>query len=628
MRLFLGERIAHIALAARWTALIIPMAALVGTVCAAFLWALDAVTGARLDHPWLLFGLPLAGVAIGLVYHRVGRAAEGGNNLIVEQIHEPGGGVPLRMAPLIVVATVATHLFGGSVGREGTAVQLGGSIAGAFAKRLRLEPAEIRMLLMAGIAAGFGAVFGTPVAGAVFALEVLSIGRVEYQALVPCMLAAIAADWTCHAWGIHHTAYHIAFPGYADGTGAPFHIDALLLAKVAIGGVAFGLAGLLFSEASHTASALFKQLCPISYLRPAIGGVLVILLVYAAGTRAYLGLGIAPGHPGDASILSFFGPAHYAWAWAWKLLFTIVSLGSGFKGGEVTPLFFIGAGLGNALAAPLGAPADLFAALGFVAIFAGASNTPLACTIMGIELFGAAHTVYIAAACFLAYLCSGHSGIYLSQRIAVPKTASGRIPPDISLRQARAFGSSPLDHLRAGLGRRRRTAALQEELTTMPPSHAVTPTEIGMVRIYLKPKDRFRAAGAGRLKAAFGGRPLYQELVQQAKRAGLVNAVAHHMHYGFSNHGHVQQREAESINAELTMCIELVAPRAALEAFCQDHGALLAGKVIVYKHLEHWRIDPAGSAQDAVQVEDPAELSAPDLAVPDIGAPDLSGAPR
>ena len=617
MRHFVGERIAHIALAARWTAFIIPMAVLVGSFCAAFLWALDAVTQTRLDHPWLLFGLPLAGVAIGLVYHRVGRPAEGGNNLIVEQIHEPGGGVPLRMAPLIVVATVATHLFGGSVGREGTAVQLGGSIAGAFAKRLQLQPAEIRMLLMAGIAAGFGAVFGTPVAGAVFALEVLTIGRVEYHALVPCILAAIAADWTCHAWGIHHTAYHIAFPGYADGAGTPFHIDALLLAKVAIGGVAFGLAGLLFSEASHAAGALFKQLCPISYLRPAIGGVLVILLVYATGTRAYLGLGIAPGQPGDASILSFFGPDHYAWAWAWKLVFTVVSLGSGFKGGEVTPLFFIGAGLGNALAGPLGAPADLFAALGFVAIFAGASNTPLACTIMGIELFGATHTVYIAAACVLAYLCSGHSGIYLSQRIAVPKTASDRIPPDISLRQARAFGPSPLDHVRNSLSNRSagrpRTAVLQEESTIMPASHQVTQTEIGMVRIYLKPKDRFRAAGAGRLKAAFGGRPLYQELVQQAKRAGLVNAVAHHMHYGFSNHGHVQQREAESLNAELTMCIELVAPRAQLETFCREHGALLAGKVIVYKHLEHWRVGPAGSELVEAQVEDPAELSAADL---------------
>jgi H+/Cl- antiporter ClcA len=357
--------------------------------------------------------------------------------LIVDQIHQPGGGVPLRMAPLILVATVATHLFGGSVGREGTAVQLGGSVASAFGKYLRLQPADIRIILMAGIAAGFGAVFGTPVAGAVFALEVLSVGRVEYAALVPCVLAAIVGDWTCHAWGIHHVGYRIAFAGYPGADGVPFHIDLLLLCKVAVGGVAFGLAGLLFAEATHSLAALLRKLCPISYLRPGIGGLIVIGLVYALGSRAYLGLGVVSPDPADASIVAFFGPIHFALAWAWKIVFTVVSLAAGFKGGEVTPLFFIGAGLGNALAGVLDAPLDLFAALGFVAIFAGASNTPLASTIMGIELFGATHTVYISVACFLAYLCSGHSGIYLSQRIAVPKTATFRLPPGITLRHAR-----------------------------------------------------------------------------------------------------------------------------------------------------------------------------------------------
>jgi H+/Cl- antiporter ClcA/PII-like signaling protein len=614
MRAFWRERIGHIAAALKWTAYVVPMAALVGSFCAAFLWALDAVTQTRFDHPNLLFGLPLAGVAIGLVYHWVGRSAEGGNNLIVEQIHEPGGGVPLRMAPLILVATVVTHLFGGSVGREGTAVQLGGGIASAFARRLRLGPGDVRVLLMAGIAAGFGSVFGTPVAGAVFALEVLSIGRVEYHALVPCMLAAIVGDWTCHSWGIHHVAYHIAFAGYPDSTGTPFHIDAVLLAKVAVGGVAFGLAGLLFSEASHSLGAIFKKLCPISYLRPAVGGVMVIGLVYATGTRDYLGLGVWSANPDGASIVSFFGPHHFAWAWAWKIVFTVVSLSAGFKGGEVTPLFFIGAGLGNALAGMLGAPIDLFAALGFVAIFAGASNTPLACTIMGIELFGATHTVYIAVACFLAYLCSGHSGIYLSQRIAVPKTANRLIPPNISLRHARELGPSPLDRVRIRLNDRRvllpnGPTAPREAFTSMPRSHHVTQTDIGMIRIYLKPKERFTKAGTGRLKAAFTSRPLYQELVQQAKRAGLVNAVAHHTHYGFSNHGQVQQREAESINAALTMCVELVAPRSQLEAFCRAHGGLLGDKVIVYKHLEHWTIAAGAASLEGQQVNDGAALS-------------------
>ncbi len=421
----------------KWVLLVVPMAVVVGSLCAAFLWSLDKATATRFDHPWLIFLMPVAGFLMVLVYQRFGRGSEGGNNLIVDQIHEPGGGVPLRMAPFILVSTVLTHLVGGSAGREGTAVQLGGSIASAFAKIFRLSHAEIRILLMAGIAAGFGAVFGTPIAGAVFALEVLTIGRMQYEALIPSLAAAIAADWTCHAWGIEHIQYHI---GYLSGTAAStFHLDALLLVKVGIAGIIFGLAARCFSEVSHRASATFKRLCAYAPLRPVIASAILIGLVYLLGTRQYLGLGVWSLNPGDATILGFFDPTRVDyWSWFWKAVFTIVTLSAGFKGGEVTPLFFIGAALGNAIAAILGAPADLFAGLGFVAVFAGATNTPLACMIMGIELFGATHTVYLAVACFLAYICSGHTSIYLSQRLGIAKSAaSGRLPADTPLRHIR-----------------------------------------------------------------------------------------------------------------------------------------------------------------------------------------------
>lgn len=435
---FVRTRRAHAISVARWSLILLPMAATVGTLCAAFLWSLDAATEARFAHPWFLFLLPVGGCAIGLLYHRFGKSVEGGNNLIVEQIHEPGGGVPLRMAPLIFLGTVVTHLFGGSAGREGTAVQLGGSLASAFGRWSGIDAAGVRVLLMAGIAAGFGAVFGTPIAGAVFALEVLAVGRVEYAALVPCLLAAVVGDWTCQAWGIHHGLYHI---DYLAGASKALTVDPILLGKVAVAGVAFGLAGLLFAEAIHLVGGWLKRIVPYGPARPIVGGLAVIGLVYALGTRDYLGLGIAAADPNDLTIASFFGPDVYPWSWALKILFTVVTLSAGFKGGEVTPLFFIGAALGNALAGLLGAPVDLFAALGFVAVFAGAANTPLACTLMGIELFGATHGVYLAVACFLAYLCSGHNGIYLSQRIAVPKIGTSSVHPGTTLRQARTAGA-------------------------------------------------------------------------------------------------------------------------------------------------------------------------------------------
>lgn len=431
---FVRTRRAHAVSVARWSAILLPMSATVGTVCAAFLWSLDVATQARFDHPWLLFLLPVGGFCIGLLYHLFGRSVEGGNNLIVDEIHEPGAGIPLRMAPLILLGTVVTHLFGGSAGREGTAVQFGGSLASAFGRMVGVDEAGVRVLLMAGIAAGFGAVFGTPVAGGVFALEVLAVGRVEYGALVPCLLAAIVGDWTCQAWGIHHVFYQI---GFLAGASKGVVVDPLLLAKVALAGVAFGLAGLAFAESNHILGGWLKRLVPYGPLRPVIGGLAVIGLVHALGTRDYLGLGVSAADASGLTITSFFGPEVHPWSWALKILFTVVTLSAGFKGGEVTPLFFIGAALGNAAAGLLGAPLDLFAALGFVAVFAGAANTPLACTLMGMELFGATHGVYIAVACFVAYLCSGHNGIYLSQTLAVPKTRLMTVLPGMSLREAR-----------------------------------------------------------------------------------------------------------------------------------------------------------------------------------------------
>jgi len=417
----------------RWTVLVIPVGLLSGSASAFFLWSLKWCTTTRWENPWLLYLLPVGGFFLVWVYNAIGSNSEAGNNLILDQIHEPGGGIPRRMAPLVLAGTLITHLFGGSAGREGTAIQMGGSLASAYGRLFKGGDGTIRVLLMAGIAAGFGSVFGTPLAGAIFAMEVLYIGRVKYDALIPVLVASVVGHMTCAAWGIHHTDYHDMIP-----KGDPVPLELWLLGLSAVAALAFGLAGRLFAELTHGISKFFKTYVKFAPFRAVIGGLLVIGLTYALGTRDYLGLGVySPTGDGVCIVNAFHSGGVGWWSWWWKILFTAITLGTGFKGGEVTPLFFIGATLGSSLGMLFGAPVEMFAAMGFVAVFAGATNTPLACTIMGVELFGAEYAVYFGVACFLAYYFSGHTGIYLSQRIAVPKGLRVPMGEGTSLRQAR-----------------------------------------------------------------------------------------------------------------------------------------------------------------------------------------------
>jgi H+/Cl- antiporter ClcA len=416
----------------RWTLICLPVAVAIGSMVAFFLWLLNWAIQYRFSHPWLLYLLPLAGVCIHFLYRWYGQSAERGNNLIIDEIHEPGAGVPRRMAPLILVTTVMTHLFGGSAGREGTAVQMGGSIAHLFSGWFKLSAVSKQMMLTAGVAAGFSAVFGTPLTGTIFAMEVIAIGTIRYNALLPCLIAAVIADLTVSAWGIQHTPYHISF--VSSGQSIDHHtirLDLFLLVKVMIASACFGLASYAFAQAVHGVKNISLKLIRIGWLIPVCGGLVIIGLTFLIGKPDYLSLGVAPEYPGAVTIVSSFsqGGAHL-FSWLWKLVFTTITLGTGFKGGEVTPLFYIGATLGNTLAGLLQAPVSLFAALGFIAVFAGATNTPLACTMMGIELFGAEHAVFFAVACFIAYLFSGTTGIYSAQKMMVPKVALDDTPED------------------------------------------------------------------------------------------------------------------------------------------------------------------------------------------------------
>ena len=404
----------------RWTPISVVVGILAGSASALLLWSLDLATRVREAHVWIIWLLAPVGWCMGLIYKHVGRDVEKGNDLIIDQVHEPTNVIKLRMTPLILLATFLTHLFGGSAGREGTAVQTGGSLADQLARPLKMSAAGRRVLLMAGISGGFGSVFGTPLAGAVFGMEVLATGTVNYEAIAPCFVASIVGDLVTHAWGIHHAPYGaVSVPALR-----PWPVIAAMCA-----GVVFGWMAMFFARSTHLVQALSKRWIPRSELRPVVGGLIVSSAVFALGTTKYIGLGIPTIRDAFTRPLPWYD-------FLAKSLFTTATLGMGFKGGEVTPLFFIGATLGNALSHVLPLPMPLLAAMGFVAVFSGAANTPIACVLMSVELFGAQAGTYTAIACVGSYLLSGQTGIYHAQRPGQGKVVGGELPEPLEAKEA------------------------------------------------------------------------------------------------------------------------------------------------------------------------------------------------
>jgi H+/Cl- antiporter ClcA len=400
-----------------------------GVASAVFLHALEYVTRVRSGHEVIVYTLPVAGLVIGALYDRFGKPIKGGNNLIIDTVHEDSPQIPLRMGPMVLVGTVLTHLFGGSAGREGTAVQMGASLADLIAHRFKVGRETRRQLLAAGIAGGFGSVFGTPIAGTIFGLEVVSVGKMEYDALFPALVASVVGDLVTRRLGIVHTLYP---------SPAPLALSPLVLAKWAAFGLAVAATSVVFVELTHGLKRLLERRVPRLPLRMALGGVVVVALWRLSGTSDYLGLGVP-------TIVRAFSDPHLPWfAFAAKLVFTSVTLGAGFLGGEVTPLFFVGAALGNVLGRALGLPLDLAAGVGLAALFGAAANTPLALSIMAVELLGASVAPHVVIVSVIAYLMAGHRGIYPAQRLARRK--SGEVMGEaVPLRDYRSSAPPPGD---------------------------------------------------------------------------------------------------------------------------------------------------------------------------------------
>lgn len=389
----------------KWILITAVAGALIGSASALLLSSLNWATDYRESHLWIIGLLPLAGLVIGLIYHYFAGTAARGNNFLIEEIHSAHNIIPFKMAPLVYIGTVLTHLFGGSAGREGTGVQMGGAIADFMSRIFRMHPYDRKIMIQIGIGAGFASVFGTPLAGAVFALEVIIVGRMRYDAILPIFLASFFANYACHAWGIKHTVYHIT---QVPGLG----VDILLW--VLLASVFFGLTARLFSRSIEFWSRTAKKYVAYAPFRPLLGGICIALCVWIMGTTKYIGLGVPV-------IVNSFSETQMWYDFLLKLILTTFTIGVGFKGGEVTPLFFVGVTLGSALSAVIPLPLSFMAGIGFVAVFAGATNTPIACTFMGIELFGVEAGIYLGVACVASYLFSGHTGIYTAQIVGSPK---------------------------------------------------------------------------------------------------------------------------------------------------------------------------------------------------------------
>lgn len=388
----------------KWIVFSVVSGVVIGLVGTAFYFAMNWVTSTRIAHPKIIYLLPFGGMAIVGLYKLLHDEKDTGTNLVLSAI-SAGESVPLRMAPLIFATTLLTHLFGGSAGREGAALQLGGSLGNTLGRLFRFDEKDQHVMIMCGMSAAFSALFGTPMAAAIFSMEVVTVGIMHYSALVPCVVSSLVAHEIAVVFGATAEMFNIGeIPAFTLQSAVILTFLSAMCAIVSI----------LFCIMLHRSEWLYRKLFKNAYLRAAAGGVVIIILTMLVGSQTYNGTGvsvIASCMEGNVRPEAFF----------MKMLFTALTLGAGYKGGEIVPSFFIGASFGCLFGNIIGFSPAMCAAVGMTSVFCGVTNCPITSLLISFELFGYDGMPYFLLAVAFSYMLSGYTGLYRSQKIVYSK---------------------------------------------------------------------------------------------------------------------------------------------------------------------------------------------------------------
>ena len=388
----------------KWLIISVLTGIVVGIVAIAFHYSIDLVTELRSHHTWLIYLLPVGGLIIALFYHICKKDDDKGTNLVLSAVKGKNN-IPFITAPLIFVSSTITHLSGGSAGREGAALQLGGSIANSIGRLFKLDEKEVRIITMCGMSAAFSALFGTPVTAAIFAIEVVSVGIMHFSAIFPCAISALTASAFASLCSVEPTKFQI--------NGIP-ELSLLSFTRTGLLAILGAILSVIFCISMHKSAEIYKKLFKNRYIRIAAGGVIIIILTLIVRTNDYNGAGM------HVIEKAFSDEVRYE-AFILKIIFTALTLGAGYKGGEIVPVFFTGATFGNVVGKLIGLSPSFGAGIGIISLFCGVTNCPVTSIILSIELFGSEGFLFYFLACVLSYMLSGNFGLYEEQEIRYSK---------------------------------------------------------------------------------------------------------------------------------------------------------------------------------------------------------------